>query len=350
MLTEKQIGEIREHLERAQNPLFYYDNDADGLCSFLILRRFLGRGKGVAIRSYPGLDAGYARKASELNADYVFILDKPVLSREFVEEISNLGIPIVWIDHHEVEGEDFERDFKNFFTYNPTMNPGKDKSEEPVTYLCYKITGRKEDLWLAMIGCIADRFMPDFIDEFRERYRDYWGRVEEPFDAYYGTEIGRIAMALNFGLKDSVTHVVQMQNFLISSLGPEDVFSEVNSNRSFRNKYYEIRKKYDLLLEKAKNKIIGNLIFFDYSGDLSISGDLSNELSYVYPGKYIAVAYRSGGVSNVSLRGKNVRRILEGVLGKFEGASGGGHEDAVGARIKTEDLEKFKESLIKEIN
>jgi nanoRNase/pAp phosphatase (c-di-AMP/oligoRNAs hydrolase) len=36
-------------------------------------------------------------------------------------------------------------------------------------------------------------------------------------------------------------------------------------------------------------------------------------------------------------------------LKKFEGATGGGHEDAVGARIKTEDLSRFKEELEKEI-
>ena len=83
--------EIKEHLEKAQNPIFYYDNDADGLCSFVILRKFLDRGKGVAVRSFPGVDGQYARKARELNADYVFILDKPVVSREFVEEIDGMG-------------------------------------------------------------------------------------------------------------------------------------------------------------------------------------------------------------------------------------------------------------------
>ena len=31
MLTEKQLKEIREHLEKAQNPVFFFDNDADGL-------------------------------------------------------------------------------------------------------------------------------------------------------------------------------------------------------------------------------------------------------------------------------------------------------------------------------
>ena len=49
MLSEKQVKEIREHLEKAQNPLFFFDNDQDGLCSFLLLQRYIGRGKGIAI-------------------------------------------------------------------------------------------------------------------------------------------------------------------------------------------------------------------------------------------------------------------------------------------------------------
>jgi single-stranded DNA-specific DHH superfamily exonuclease len=129
MLTKKQLQEIREHLENAKNPIFYFDNDADGLCSYILLRKFLGRGKGVAVRSFPGLDVGYARKALELGADYVFVLDKPVLSREFVESIDRFGLPLVWIDHHDVFREEFEKEFKNIFVYNPARNSGKDKAK-----------------------------------------------------------------------------------------------------------------------------------------------------------------------------------------------------------------------------
>ncbi|MEK9185033.1 MAG: hypothetical protein AAB866_02620 [Patescibacteria group bacterium] len=46
MLTEKQINEIKEHLEKAQNPVFFYDNDPDGLCSFLLLQRYIDDGVG----------------------------------------------------------------------------------------------------------------------------------------------------------------------------------------------------------------------------------------------------------------------------------------------------------------
>ena len=348
MLTKKQIEELKEHLEKAQNPVFYYDNDADGLCSFVIFRRYLGRGKGVAIRSFPDLNASYARKAKELNADYIFVLDKPMLSKEFVEEIDHLQLPLVWIDHHEVLPNEFESSFSNLFIYNPARNTGKDKSTEPVTYWAFKISQKKEDVWLAFMGCIADHYMPDFVGDFKEKYPDFLGEVKEPFEAYFKTEIGKIAQALNFGLKDSVTHVVQLQNFLISCKSPREILEEVPINYAFRKKYSEIKKKYDELVKKAKLSSEGNLIFFEYSGEISMSSDIANELSYIYPKKYIAVVYRKEAIANVSLRGKNVRAILESVLKGVQG-HGGGHEDAVGARLRIEDLPMFKEILTKQI-
>src|SRR3989338_5997513 len=104
MLTKKQVQEIKEHLEKAQNPVFFFDNDADGLCSFLLLQRFIGRGKGVPVRSFPDMGKDYYRKVEELNADYVFILDKPMVSKDFFDEVEKHNIPTVWIDHHEIDG------------------------------------------------------------------------------------------------------------------------------------------------------------------------------------------------------------------------------------------------------
>ena len=350
MLTSKQINELKEHLDKAQNPIFYYDNDCDGLCSFLILRRYLGRGKGVAVRSFPDLNKEYARKARELNADYVFVLDKPIISKEFIEEIELMNLPMVWIDHHAFQEDINEKEFSNLYIYDPARNKGKEKSDEPVTYWCYKLAGRKEDLWLAVIGCIADHYMPNFADEFGKRYAEFWDfSVKEAFDVYYKAEIGRIAQAFNFGLKDSTTNIVRLQSFLINCNGPDEIFLEVTGNYSFRKRYREIKKKYDILVENAKKATYEDLIFFEYAGDLSISSDIANELSYLYPKKYVAVAYNKGSVVNISLRGRNVKSILEKVLNSLENASGGGHKDAVGARIKVEDLGRFKTKLLDEV-
>lgn len=350
MLNKKEIEEIREHLTRAQNPIFYYDNDADGLCSFLLLRRYIGRGYGVAVRSYPDLNASYLKKAEQLKADYIFILDKPVIAKEFIEGADMMQLPVVWIDHHDMNLSEVMKEFsksKNFHLYNTALSS---KESEPTSYLAYKIANREEDLWISLMGCIADHYLPDFAEEFGKRYPELWSKgMKKPFDVYYRAEIGKIAMALNFGLKDSISHVVQLQNFLISCKSPNDVLSEMDRNRTFRAKYGEIRKKYDSLLKDAVESESGKAVYLIYGGDLSISSDLSNELSYNYPEKFIVVAYKRGPITNLSLRGRKVKGVLERVLKKIENSTGGGHEDAVGARIRTEDFERFKELFEQEI-
>ncbi len=342
------MSELREHLERAQNPVFLYDNDADGLCSFVLLRRWLGRGKGVAVRSYPDLDAGYAKRAQELGADAVFVLDKPLISQAFIDELDLLNIPCICLDHHDVE-QDFGKKSQHFFMYNPSKNSGKQKSTEPVTFLVYSLTQRKEDLWIALMGCIADHYLPSFANEFGKQFPEYWGNVKEPFEAYYGTELGKIAQALGFGLKDSITHVVALQNFLIACRYPSETLSDNPHSWMASESFKTIKGRYDRLVLESEKDIGKSLIFFTYGGETSMSANLANYLSYHYSPKTVVVGYVKGEITNLSLRGKGIRMILERVLKKFPDARGGGHEDAVGARVKTGDLARFREALEQEI-
>ncbi len=344
MLTKKQITEIREHLEKAQNPIFLFDNDNDGLCSFLLLRRFIGKGKGVAIKSFPDMNAEYAKKVEELNSDYVFILDKPVVSSSFFEEVKKLNVPIVWIDHHDVQVE--IPDFVKY--YNPTL---KNKSKnQPVTYLCYQIANRKSDLWLAVIGCISDRYFPDFYKDFEKLYPDLSIKTKEPFDVFYKSQIGNVAKMFNFAIKDTTTNVVKMIKFLISVKNPYEVIEENSKNREMHSRFEQIQKKYHKLIEKAKALADDNkLLFFQYGGDMSISADLSNELTYLYPDKIIVVVRVVGVKASISMRGNKIKKIfLESIFG-LEDARGGGHENAIGGQVRVDDLEKFRENLEKRI-
>ncbi|MBS3076364.1 DHH family phosphoesterase [Candidatus Pacearchaeota archaeon] len=344
MLTKKQVEEIKEHLERAQNPVFFFDNDPDGMCSFLLLQRYIERGKGVAIRTFPSLEVGYFRKVEELNADYIFIVDKPIVSQEFFDEVEKQNIPVVWIDHHETSQE--IPAFVNY--YNPTNN--KKKTNEPVTALCYQITNRKQDLWLAVIGCISDKFIPEFYEEFEKEYPDLSTEnveVNDAFDILYNSKIGKVVKILDFGLKDSISNVVRMLKFLFGAKSPYEVLDEDNKKISLYTKYNEIDKKYQKVLNKAINGFDEGekFLFFKYGGDLSVSSNLSNELSYLFPGKYIIIAYVNGTKVNISGRGKDVRKIILKAIEGFEDATGGGHEDAVGAKIYEKDLEMFRERV-----
>jgi len=339
MLKRKQVNEIREHLERAQNPLFFFDNDNDGLCSFLLLRRFIGRGRGVAIKSFPDLHLSYYRKVKELNPDYIFILDKPNVSEEFLEKAKDDNIPVVWIDHHQVDKP--ENDYVDY--YNPYYN---DKTNEPVSYLAYKIANKKDDIWLAMIGCISDCYLPSFYKDFKKKYPDLVsGKAKSAFDLLYNSEIGRIARILDFSLKDSITNVVNMTRFMMKVKGPLDVVEENSKTKQILKRYNELNTKYQELMVRARGIVEKDLIFFKYSGGLSISSNIANQLIYEFPKKVIVVVYVNGEIANISVRGKNARKITLKAIEGIEGATGGGHEEATGAKMDVDDLNKFRTNI-----
>jgi len=87
MISNKNLTKIREILNKSSSPLFFFDNDTDGLTSYLLLRRFCNKGKGVVIKSYPDLNVSYIRKVTELNPDLIVILDKPLVSERFINLI-----------------------------------------------------------------------------------------------------------------------------------------------------------------------------------------------------------------------------------------------------------------------
>lgn len=345
MLTKKQVNEIKEHLEKAQNPIFFFDNDPDGLCSFLLLQRYIGRGKGVPIRSFPEMNAEYFRKINEFNSDYIFILDKPVVSKEFLEEARKFNIPIVWIDHHKIDNLEVP-DF--VYYYNSAL--GRTKKCEPVTALCYQITNKKEDFWIAVIGCISDRFIPPFYAKFNKLYPDLSIKSKDAFEILYKSQIGIIIRMFCFALKDKTSNVMQMIRFLIAVRTPYEVLEESNKNREMHIRFRQISKKSEKFIEKAKSlSSNGKILFFQYSGDLSISSDLSNELTYLFPEKIVVVIYTTGIKANISVRGEKIKEIVLSSIKNLEGATGGGHENAVGAKIRIDDLEKFKENMKKEV-
>ncbi|MFA5174066.1 MAG: DHHA1 domain-containing protein [Candidatus Pacearchaeota archaeon] len=339
MLTENQINEIKEHLEKAQNPLFFFDNDNDGLCSFLLLRRYLDRGKGIAIKSFPDLSVSYFKRVKELNPDYIFILDKPIVSQEFLDKIKEANLPVVWIDHHAVEKPDVENYYNSYFHNNG--EPG-----EPVSYLCYKITNKKEDIWLAMIGGISDCFMPDFFNEFDKKYPELsMKNPKSPFDLLYNSEIGRIARILDFSLKDTTTNVVNMLKFMIKVNSPIEVLEENAKTKQILNRYEQINKKYKELMKKARQNLGNKLIYFQYGGDFSLSSNLANQLSYEFPNKFIVVVYINGDIANISMRGKNALKLTSEAIQDIPGATGGGHEGATGAKMSVSDLPLFRDKM-----
>lgn len=343
MLSKKQIKEIQETLNNAQNPLFLFDNDQDGLCSFLILQRYIERGKGFPVKSLP-LDESYFRKIEELKPDCLFILDTALVTQNFFDKIKEINLPVVWIDHHDSKKIILPENIKY---YNPIK---KKNIPSSTSYLCYEVTKKKQDLWLTILGCLSDKFIPPEYEEFKKIYPDLSFDSKEAFDIVYNSDIGKISQILGCGLKDRTTNVIKMIKFLMKVKTPYEILEENSQNKEMHEKFKEISQKYEKILNKAKEKAQEEqkkLFFFEYGGETSMSSEISNRLKHLYPEKIVFVAYVSEGFVNISGRGKNVKKILEKALKNIENARGGGHKDAVGGRIMRNDLEKFKKAIEK---
>ena len=347
MLNSKQIKEIRSLLESFQNPIFFFDSDTDGFCSFVLLRKYLERGSFFPVTNSPDLNESYFRKVEELNADSIVILDRPLVSEDFFKEVKERNLPVLWIDHHISEGQKIP----NFVKYYNNFSKGeKGNGAEAVTAYCYQISKRKEDLWIAVVGSLADHFVPPFYKEFAKEYPDLQFDSKDPFEILFGSPIGKINSILNFSLKDRTTNVINFLKFFLTIKTPYDVLYRTSKDSKFYSRYEELEKNYRELLKKAIRKSSEDVLFFKYSSENGFSSELSNELSYLFPKKTIIIARVKNSVATISGRGDNIREPFLEALKLFPGGSGGGHENAVGGRLKKEDVQDFEKELLKLIS
>ena len=345
MIPESKLKEIRTYLEKSENPLFFFDDDPDGLCSYLLLKRHYGKGKGIPSKS-GYLDEKFLRKVEEYSPDLVVILDKPLVKQEFVNKIN---VPIIWIDHHPLSN------LKGVHYYNPLQKNKEDN--RPVTYWCYKITKRKKDLWLATLGCVADWHIPDFAKEFSKKYPEMFPKdIKDPAKAIYETELGQLIKIFGFILKGKISEVKASISVLTKIENPYEILNQTTPKGKYIFK--KIKKAdsiYKSLFEKAKSEVTKDdfFVFFIPMRKMAMAREIATELNYNYPKKAIIVAREKEESISVSVRSAkhNVQKIMEYSLKELEKSYGGGHIHACGGNIAEEDceefLKKFKEGLKK---
>jgi single-stranded DNA-specific DHH superfamily exonuclease len=340
MLTEKQFSQIKEELDNCQNPLFFHDDDADGLCSFLLLYRYKREGNELIVKARPVLDEKFIRIAQDHNPDKIFVLDVPMIKQEFADGCS---VPIIWIDHHEPT--DIEK-VKSF-------NPRKDGDDNISTSsLCYNVV--KQDSWIAGLGTIADWQIPTFISELA---RDYPGIFDEkltrPEDALFSEKVGKLVKIIAFNLKGNMKDIKKAIGYLITIKGPKEILdNETEAARYLNKRYDKVNRIYEnLKIEALKGQNDGLYLVHLYPTDeLSLTKELSNELLYLVPDKIVLLGREKNGEIKASLRSSkhNIRDALQRALVGLQGY-GGGHEHACGLNIKKEDFDKFLENFKAEL-
>jgi single-stranded DNA-specific DHH superfamily exonuclease len=341
MLSEKEIQQIKEELETCKRPLFFFHDDQDGLASFLLLYRSVKEGRGTVLKAKPQLTEQYARKVEEYGADKVFILDIAIVDQEFIDHAK---VPIIWIDHHEP----VKREKVKYF--NPRT---RDESANiPVSYLCYQVV--QEDRWIAMVGCLGDWYVPDFVEEFKKKHPDLLPeQYKTAVDILFKTKMGILNKVFSFNLKGSTSEVLKSIKTMTRIDSPYEILDQTTPKGKFVYKKYErINKFYESLKATVlKQKKEGKVMVFKYTDDkLSLTKDLSNELQYMFQDSVIVLGREKSGEMRCSIRAMktNLKPIIEKALSDVDGY-GGGHEHACGAAIKINDFNKFIQNIEKQL-
>ena len=342
MIPDEKILEFQKELSNSIRPIFFFDDDCDGLSAFLLLYRKIQGGKGVPIKAAPTLNEQFLPYIYNYSPDKVFVLDNTRMNEEFIKGAKS---KILALDHHPYEKYEGVRYF------NP-LDYDKDNNW-PTTYWAKKIADNPNDLWIAMAGCIGDWHLPDFKDEFIEKYPDLMSKdITKPDDALFDSEIGRLAQLFYFLLKGTTKTVLANIKTLTRIDSPYEILYQQTPGGKFLWKHYsKIRKQYDSLLNDAKKSVTeNNFIVFTYEDNkTSMTAEVSNELIHMHPDKVVIVGRHKDGEFRCSLRSaqKPIAPALEKVLQSVEGY-GGGHQNACGCSIKEHDFGRFLELLEEE--
>ncbi len=334
MIPQGQIAELRALLEGSERPLFLFDDDPDGMTSFVQLYRFLGRGVGIIVKASPVLSEMYLRKVREHNPDAVFVLDKPQISHEFVR---HCPVPIVWLDHHPPE--DIPAGVRYF---NPRVKDPEDGT--PTSYWAYKVAG--QHLWLAMTGVVGDWQLTELAGEFAKKEPELLPpELARPEDALYRSPLGEFARMLSFVVKGSVSEAMNCVKILTRIESPWEVLRQSTPRgRYLYRKQQRVRKEYDYLLAQAEKGLSEErlLTYLYTEQNTSFTSELSNELVYRHPDKIVLICRSRGDEMKCSLRAASldVHGLVKESLAGLDGY-GGGHEHACGACVKQHHWEAF---------
>ncbi len=329
MKAKTELEEIKKIIGRAENPLYLYDDDADGLCSFLLLKRKFKHGNGIPVKTAPKLGINFLENIRKHSFDLLVILDKPIVEQELIDKIDK---PIVYIDHHPIQ------DLKGIYYFNPRMKNKKDSSA--TTKICHDIV--KQDEWLAAIGIIADWQLPGFMKKLEKEYPDLIKRTKNPAKIMFSQNFGKLTRIFSAILKGNSAEVKKCVGLVEQMKSPYDVLSDPTLKETFEKNY---KIYYELLDQALKEKNEGKLLVFSYASDkFSFTGELANELLYKFPKRYIIVAREKDNEMRLSVRGDNARKYLEKSLIGINGY-GGGHDRACGGAVKKYDFTKFLDNF-----
>jgi single-stranded-DNA-specific exonuclease len=358
---------ILEAIEKKEKILLYGDADLDGVCSVIILKEAVKNlGGEISTIYFPeretegyGISEKGVNSLSKFSPALFISLDCGISNFKEIEIAKNFGFSVIVIDHHEVLDELPRADI----IVNPKQKDDNYKFKELATVgivfklaeklLREKMTNslRKNFLELVALATLAD-MMPQInenkilTEEGLEYLKYSWRPAFQAFSKIFDLPKGVTKVI-------SILNVRDVENNLPASfrLLTEPDFKKA---QELIEKLIEKSKERKKEVEKILNEIEGKIdekekIIFEGSENWSFSliSIVASQICQKYKKPtfiYKKLEKESQGTVRVppGIDSVKLMKKCKDLLISF-----GGHPLASGFRIKNENLEKFKECLIK---
>lgn len=346
----KKAVEFLENIKPSDEIVIIFNNDGDGICSCVLLKKFLekaGKKKPYIISQPMPMDKNIIQMIQTGVPDKIIFLDIAADQQQNVLKKLGSICDMMIVDHHQVFRN---MNGKNIVHYNPRIDePGAYKSTSYCIYkICSKLVNMDDMLWVAGTGMVSDYNLDDskdLVKSLREKYS-----LE---GALYDTFLGRLADMISSTRATNMLSCEQMVDVLEEA--DFNSFGKAKNADKMLEAQKIIEKEMAMLLEDAEMKAekTGKLVIYNIKSKFNLGSSLSTKISEKFRNNLVIIYEKSGNRIKASARNQakniNAGRVLQKAA-KDVGGSGGGHEAAAGATIPADKWDKFREVLIKMVN
>ena len=193
VVLEEDLQTILNNADQAKNPAVVFDDDGDGVCSFLQLHKFLEM-RGIDLKKWatlrtkrPVIKDKLSELISENHVDSLFVLDIVGAKERFFSDLN--GTKITWIDHHAMCDDNRDLPERKLNYINPSLRRlTKEVPYFPTSAICYEAW--RQDAWIAAIGYLSDGALPmallDLFHEYsyllKDKSGNNYGYIESEFN------------------------------------------------------------------------------------------------------------------------------------------------------------------------
>lgn len=380
--TKKATSAISNAIKGKKKIFIHGDYDVDGICATSILWDFLHRCAGAKVLPYipSRFDEGYGMTNQSISAmvdqgaELIISVDCGIRDAELIEKWSKNGIDIIVTDHHELrkEGKKIILPAEAKAIVHPSY-PGH---KYPFTSICGAAVAWKLVQALAEQGALdvdTDRYLDlvalatvcdvmPLVDENRSIVRAGLKKIRETervglrrliYDAGLAPkdiEVYHLGFLIGPRLNAAgrLDHALEAVRLLVTnSLSQARELSEKLHNLNQERQYIQ-ESIYKNALQQIEEIGIERKLFFAWGEDWAegVIGIVAGKISETYH-RPVLIATRKGETYTGSARSTEAFNIIKainsqaGILERF-----GGHPQAAGFTVKSENIERFRDNLL----